>query len=49
MVEISPFDFRMTLKTRLFLWLYRRFTATAQWFINHCDTEPRKRRLKIIE
>ena len=32
--------FKMTLKTRLFLWLYRRFHGLGQWFITHCDMEP---------
>lgn len=34
--------FRMTLKTRLFLWWYRffdRFAKIGQWFITHCDYE----------
>lgn len=40
-MEIGP-DFKMTLKTKLFLWLYRGFNKIAQWFICHCDTEPHK-------
>jgi len=35
-MEIGP-EFKMTLKTKLFLWLYRRFGSISQWFINHCD------------
>jgi len=31
--------FRMTRKTRLFLWLYNHFDRVAQWFINNCDYE----------
>ena len=45
MVEVSEFDFKMTLKTKLFLWLYRRFHGLAQWFIKHCDLEEEPRRL----
>lgn len=33
--------FKMTLKTRLFLWLYRQFSKLSQWFINHCDFDDR--------
>lgn len=32
--------FRMTVKTRLFLFLNKRFEEVSQWFINHCDMEP---------
>ena len=32
--------FKMTLKTRLFLWFYRQFGNISQWFISHCDMEP---------
>ncbi|GAG99843.1 unnamed protein product [marine sediment metagenome] len=32
--------FKMTLKTRLFLWLHNRFHKLGQWFINHCDVVP---------
>ena len=31
--------FRMTIKTRIFLFLYRVFNAVGQWFIKHCDME----------
>lgn len=33
-------QFKMTIKTRIFLWLYDIFEAWGQWFINNCDTEP---------
>ena len=33
--------FKMTLKTRLFLWLYRQFGSLSQWFINNCDFDDR--------
>ena len=39
-MEIGPL-FKMTLKTRLFLWLYNRFNNIAQWFIKHCDVEDK--------
>lgn len=32
--------FKMTWKTRLFLWFHEKFNDIAQWFINHCETEP---------
>lgn len=38
-------DFKMTLKTKIYLALYTFFTKIdvfsmlAQWFINHCDME----------
>jgi len=34
--------FKMTRKTRLYLWLYRRFDSISrisQYFITHCDME----------
>ena len=34
--------FRMTVKTRIFLFLFRLFDAIdriGQWFIKHCDVE----------
>jgi len=31
--------FKMTKKTRLFLWLHEKFHDLAQWFITHCDYE----------
>ena len=33
-------SFKMTLKTRLFLWFHEKFHALSQWFIFHCDYEP---------
>lgn len=33
--------FRMTKKTKVFLWLYYIFNRLAQWFITHCDYEDK--------
>jgi len=40
MIAEPDVEFNMTLKTRLFLWLYERFTDLGQWFISHCDMKP---------
>lgn len=31
--------FKMTLKTRVYLWLHDKFHRLGQWFIGHCDLE----------
>ena len=35
-------NFRMTLKTKMFLWFYYLFNDASQWFITHCDFEEIK-------
>ena len=34
--------FKMTRKTKLFLWLHDFFHKLDQWFLNHCDFEGKE-------
>lgn len=31
--------FKMTLKTKMFLWFYSKIHDLSQWFIHHCNYE----------
>jgi len=41
-MSLSPTgrEFVPTIKTKLFLCLYKVFGTWSQWFITHCDTKP---------
>jgi len=42
-------DFKMTLKTKLFLKLHLFFHKLDQWFITHCDYEKEKKKIFYAE